>query len=41
MPSESEESIVERTKLGRQRSNKIANKEKMIDPESFRVFKPK
>ena len=34
-PSESEESIAERTKLRRQRSDEIAEKEKMIDPESF------
>ena len=38
MPSESEESIAERTKLRRQRSDEIANKEKMIDPESFRKY---
>ena len=37
-PSESEESIAERTKLRRQRSDKIAEKEKMIDPESFRKY---
>ena len=30
MPSESEESIVERTKLRRQRSDEIANEEKII-----------
>ena len=35
-PSESEESIVERTKLRRQRSNEIAKKEKMIGPKLFR-----
>ena len=37
-PSESEESIAERTKLRRQRSDEIAEKEKMIDPESFREY---
>ena len=37
-PSESEESIAERTKLRRQRSDEIAKKEKMIDPESFREY---
>ena len=38
MPSELEESIVERTKLRRQRSDEIANKEKMIDPKLFREY---
>ena len=38
VPSESEESIAERTKLRRQRSDEIANKEKMIDSESFREY---
>ena len=38
VPSESEESIAERTKLRRQRSDEIANKEKMIDPELFREY---
>ena len=37
-PSESEESIAERTKLRRQRSDEIAEKEKMIDHESFREY---
>ena len=37
-PLESEESIAERTKLRRQRSDEIAEKEKMIDPESFREY---
>ena len=37
-PSESEESIAERTKLRRQRFDEIAKKEKMIDPESFREY---
>ena len=37
-PSESEESIAQRTKLGRQRSDETASKEKMIDPESFREY---
>ena len=36
--SESEESITERTKLRRQRSDEISEKEKMIDPESFREY---
>ena len=36
VPSELEESIAERTKLRRQRSNEIANKEKMINPELFK-----
>ena len=35
-PSESEESIAEKTKLGRQRSDEIAEKENLIDPQSFR-----
>ena len=38
VPSELEESIAERTKLRRQRSDEIANKEKMIDPELFREY---
>ena len=38
MPSESEESIMERTKLRRQRSDEIANKEKMIDLKLFREY---
>ena len=38
MPSESEENIAERTKLRRQKSDEIANEEKMIDPESFREY---
>ena len=38
VPSELEESIAERTKLRRQRSNEIANKEKMIDPKLFREY---
>ena len=38
MLSESEENIAERTKLRRQRYDEIANKEKMIDPESFREY---
>ena len=38
MPSELEESIVERTKLRRQRSDEIANKEKMIDLKLFREY---
>ena len=37
-PSESEESIVERTKLRRQRSDEIANKEKMINPEFLKKY---
>ena len=37
-PSESEESIAERTKLRRQRFDEIANKEKMIDRELFRKY---
>ena len=37
-PSESEESIAKRTKLRRQRSDEIAAKEKMKDPESFRKY---
>ena len=37
-PSESEESIAERTKLRRQRSDEIAEKENMIDPELFREY---
>ena len=38
VPLESEESIAERTKLRRQRSDEISNKEKIIDPESFRKY---
>ena len=38
VPSESEESIAERTKLRRQRSDEIANKEKMIDSKLFREY---
>ena len=38
VPSELEESIAERTKLRRQRSDEIANKEKMINPELFREY---
>ena len=38
VPSESEESIAERTKLRRQRSDEIANKEKMIDLKLFREY---
>ena len=39
VPSESEESIAERTKLRRrQSSDEIVNKERMIDPESFRKY---
>ena len=38
MPSESEETIVERTKLRRQKSDEIANKEKMINPKLFREY---
>ena len=34
-PSESEESIAERRKLRRQKSDEIAKKENVIDPESF------
>ena len=37
-PSESEESIAERTKLRRQRSDEIAKKEKMIDSKLFREY---
>ena len=37
-PSESEESIAERTKLRRQRSDKIAEKENMIDPELLKEY---
>ena len=36
-PSESEESIAERRKLRIQRSDEIAKKENMIDPELFRI----
>ena len=36
--SESEESIVERTKSRRQRSDEIANKEKMIDPKLLKKY---
>ena len=35
-PSESEESIAKRTKFRKQRSDETAEKEKMIDPESFK-----
>ena len=35
---ESEESIAERTKLRKQRSDEIAKKEKMINPELFREY---
>ena len=38
VPSESAESIVKRTKLKRQRSDEIANKEKIIDPKLFREY---
>ena len=38
VPSELEESIAERTKLRRQRSDEIANKEKMIDLKLFREY---
>ena len=37
-PSESEESIAERTKLGRQRSDEIVKKEKMIDTKLFKEY---
>ena len=37
-PSESEESIAERTKLGRQRFDEIANKEKIITFELFKKY---
>ena len=37
-PPESEESIAERTKLRRQRSDETAKKEKMIDPKLFREY---
>ena len=37
-PSGSEESIAEKTKLKRQRSDKIAEKENLIDPQSFREY---
>ena len=37
-PSESEDSIAERTKLRRQRFDGIAEKENMIDPELFRKY---
>ena len=37
-PSESEESIAKRTKLRRRRSDEIAAKEKIKDPESFRKY---
>ena len=36
--SESKESIVERTKLRRQRFDEIANQEKMIHPELFKEY---
>ena len=35
VPSESEESIAERTRLRTQRSDEIANKEKMINSKLF------
>ena len=38
VPLESQESIAERTKLRRQTSDEIANKQKMIHPESFREY---
>ena len=38
VPSESEESIAERTKLKRQRSDEIANKEKMINSKLFAEY---
>ena len=38
VPLDSEESIAERTKLKRKRSNEIANKEKMIDFKSYREY---
>ena len=38
VPSESEESIAERTKLRRQRSDEIANKEKMINSKFFAEY---
>ena len=38
VPSESEESIVEREKLRRQRPDEIANRDKMIDPKLFREY---
>ena len=38
MPSESEETIVEKTKLRRQKSNEIANKKKMINPTLFKEY---
>ena len=37
-PSESEESVAERTKLRRQRSDKIAKKEKMISSKSSEKY---
>ena len=37
-PSESEESITERAKLRRQRSDEVAKKEKMIDPTLFKEY---
>ena len=37
-PSESQESIAERTKLKRQRFDEIAKKEKMISPELFEKY---
>ena len=33
VPSESEESILQKTEFKKQRSNVAANKEKMVDPE--------
>ena len=38
IPSEPEGSIPERTKLRRQRSDKIANEEKILNPELFRKY---
>ena len=37
-PSESEKSTAEKTKLRRQRSDEIANKEKMINPEFLKKY---
>ena len=37
-PSESEKNVAERTKLRRQRSDEIAGKENIIDPELFREY---
>ena len=38
MPSESVESIADRTKLRRQRSDEVPNKEKLIDFKLFREY---